>query len=113
MEEKKTFWKSSSARWVITAILYIVVFGGALFCDAFLSTYLPDGFELLVIIPGAVFAYFGWKALNRIQPSMFLWMSWTGWFIYVFVKFFLSLLIGMFVTPWVLGRNIANYIQQE
>lgn len=63
---KKTFWKSSSARWVITAILYIVVFKGILFCDAFLSAYLPDGFELLIIIPGAVFAYFGWKALNRI-----------------------------------------------
>lgn len=26
---------------------------------------------------------YGWSALNKITPAMFLWMSWVGWLIYL------------------------------
>lgn len=54
----------------------------------------------------------GWKALNRIQPSMFLVMSWMGWLIYFLIKTLLSIFIGAFVTPYVLSSKIAGVIQE-
>ena len=109
MEEKTSFWESTNARWVITAIFYIVVFGGITLCEAFM----PKGMEILVIIPIGIFTFFGWKALNKIQPSMFLWMSWFGWFTYFFIKFVLSVLVGLFVAPWQLGKIVTNHMQQR
>jgi hypothetical protein len=42
----------------------------------------------------------GWSFLNRITPNMFLFLSWFGWFVYFIFKLLLSMLIGMFVTPY-------------
>lgn len=42
----------------------------------------------------------GWSALNKITPNIFLFMSWAGWLIYFMVKIILSMIIGMFVTPF-------------
>ena len=72
------------------------------------------GLDLLPVTLVFILAFSigGWKALNRIQPSMFLVMSWVGWFFYFFIKFCLSLLIGMFVTPFVVSKKIAGVIQE-
>lgn len=59
----------------------------------------PMGF-LLAGIPS------GWRFLNRITPSMFLWMPLVGWIIYFFIKLTLSYFIGLFVLPVTLIRNI-------
>lgn len=42
----------------------------------------------------------GWSALNKITPNIFLFMSWIGWIIYFIVKLIISIIIGMFVTPF-------------
>lgn len=53
-----------------------------------------------------LFGYFfagvpwGWSALNKITPNIFLFMPLIGWVIYFVIKFVLSLMIGMFVTPF-------------
>ncbi len=52
--------------------------------------------------------YFGWKALNRITPSIFLIMPLMGWFIYFFIKGMLSVVIGAFIAPYQIGKMIAS-----
>ena len=93
----KEFWSGSTWRYIITAILCLVIWGatiGLVYADM----------GLIIIIPCA---YYGWQALNRIQPSMFLWMSFLGWIIYFVVKFTLAFFIGVFVAPIVLGRKLS------
>lgn len=51
----------------------------------------------------------GWTALSKIQPSMFLFLPAIGWFIYVFIKGFLSVIIGLFAFP----LNIYRYIKES
>lgn len=43
---------------------------------------------------------FGWSALNKITPNIFLFMSWFGWICYFVIKLFLAALIGIFVCPF-------------
>jgi B-box zinc finger. len=50
----------------------------------------------------------GWSILTKITPSMFLFMSWIGWLIYFLVKLMLSMLIGMFVTPYKIYKIIKG-----
>ncbi|BBF43864.1 hypothetical protein lbkm_2552 [Lachnospiraceae bacterium KM106-2] len=45
---------------------------------------------------------YGWKALNRITPNVFLWMSGMGWLVYYLTKLFLAIMIGMFALPYTL-----------
>ena len=42
---------------------------------------------------------YGWAILNRITPSMFLWMSWVGWLIYFGIKLVLAYFIGLIALP--------------
>jgi len=42
----------------------------------------------------------GWSFLNKITPNLFWFMPVIGRAIYIFVKLMLSLLIGIFVTPF-------------
>lgn len=86
---------------VVTAILYIIVLGVA----ALISAKTFDAFIYIV------FAYFGWKTLNRIQSAMFVWMPLIGWVIYFVVKFILSAIIGAFVAPVVIGKGIYNKVE--
>ncbi|PRR82089.1 hypothetical protein [Clostridium vincentii] len=50
----------------------------------------------------------GWSFLNKITPSIFLFMSWFGWAMYFFVKLFLSMLIGMFITPYKIYKVVKG-----
>ena len=96
---------TKSGKFGLTIALYGIVF-------AIMA--LLVGLDLLPVSLVIVLAFSigGWKALNRIQPTMFLTMSWVGWLFYFLIKFFLSVLIGMFVTPYVVSNKIAGGIQE-
>lgn len=98
----KNFFKTTSGRYVIIAIIAALLWGVAL------TLWLSGSDAAAVVI--LICAFFGWKALNRIQPKMFLWMSWVGWLIYFLVKFILAALVGLFVAPFVIGNYIGNVI---
>lgn len=49
----------------------------------------------------------GWAALNRITPRIFLFLPIVGWVIYFFIKVALSVAIGVFVFPF----QIAKYVR--
>ena len=100
MEDKTNFWMSNGGRIVVIAICYVITFG-IILCEP----------ETLAPILALVCACFGWKALNQIQPAMFLWMSWIGWIVYFLIKFVISYIIGLFIAPYKVGNSIANKIQ--
>lgn len=95
MEYKTNFFKTTAGQVVIITICYAVTLS-------------------IVLLPatlGAVIAlmcvYFGWKALDRIQPVYFLWLPIIGWIIYFIVKVIISYMIGLFVAPFKIGNK--NY----
>lgn len=96
------FLKTGTGRTVITVIAAIVIW--AIFASLWMS-----GSEASIIVI-LICTIFGWKALNRIQPVMFLWLPIAGWIIYFTIKFVLSALVGLFVAPFVIGREIGRKI---
>lgn len=55
----------------------------------------------------------GWSMLTRITPNIFLCLPWIGWLIYVFIKLSISILIGMFVTPYKIYKTVKELIQAK
>ncbi|MEE1198303.1 MAG: hypothetical protein U0K54_04065 [Acutalibacteraceae bacterium] len=106
MEEKNKvaeFFCSSAGKAVIIVVGYILIMGVILVAVQSEQTAIA-GIALLVC------AIFGWKALNKITPDIFLFMSITGWIIYFGVKGFLSIFIGVFVAPFQIAKMISNTI---
>lgn len=51
---------------------------------------------------------YGWRALNRITPDIFLIMPIVGWLIYFIIKAFLAVMIGWIAMPIQIIRKIAE-----
>lgn len=97
----KEFFASSLGKLVVMVVSGIIIYGLII---VGLSAATP-----VFIITMLLCGYFGWKALNRITPSIFLVLSFTGWFIYFFVKGMLSVVVGAFVAPYQIGKMLAAY----
>ncbi len=104
----KKFLCSGVGKAVIITILYCLIFGFMVLIAE--SNF--KGIEYVAIVFVLLFAIFGWKALNKIQPEIFLFMPIGGWLIYFIVKGVLSIIIGMFVAPFVISKKIAEIIQK-
>jgi len=63
------------------------------------------------IILGYIFAGlpWGWSALNKITPNVFLFLPIGGWVLYFVIKFMLSLLIGAFALPYKAFKHYKTY----
>lgn len=88
---------SRNAIIIISYVVFCIILG----CSREIS-------ESLFAIAILVCVIFGWQALNKIQPAMFVWMPLGGWLVYFFIKFILSYLVGVFVAPYIIGKNIAD-----
>ena len=101
----KEFFCSKIGSYVLIAGCALVVFLIMVLCIE-ISPY-------LCIIPSIPIFYYGWTSLQKIQPNMFLWLSWAGWILYFFIKAFLAALIGYFVTPYKLGIKLSEKIKEK
>ena len=106
MEEKQSFFKGPGGRILITAISALVIWG-------LMIVFIYSDIYPVVLAIAGVCAFFGWKALNKIQPTMFVWMSWVGWLVYFAIKFFLSVAIGFFIAPFAIGKKIGGSIHES
>ncbi len=112
MEEKKSlkdFICTPLGKGTMIAVFYVIIFALFLFATIFGR---DSGTPIMMIIP-LCFGFFGWKALNKIQPNIFLIMPIVGWIIYFIVKGTLSVLIGMFVAPFTISKKISESIQRN
>lgn len=107
MENKKSFWASKSGMYTITVILYIIILPTILWLSTSSSS------DIVTLIIGGIGAIFGWKALNKIQPDVFLIMPVVGWLIFFLVKLILSFIIGIFVMPFVIAKKISSAISES
>lgn len=109
--EKKNVFKefliSPLGKFAMIAILYVVIM--MLFALVLEVINAP----ILGVILAVVFGIFGWQALNKITPDIFLFMSVTGWIIYFCVKGFLSVFLGVFVAPFVIAKKVTAAIQEN
>ena len=102
----KGFLLSGTGRAVMIAVLYLVIWG-------LVALFAGIGSSFIAIILFILLAYFGWKALNRITPDMFLIMSVGKWVVYYLVKGILAFFIGFFVAPYQIAKMITNRIQDS
>ena len=98
----RSFLASDVGYYVLSFVIAIIIWGIAV------ALWTSQGELALIVILAC--AFFGWRALNSIQPAMFIWMSWTGWIVYFCIKFILSAIIGLFVAPFKIGKLIARAI---
>lgn len=99
----KDFLTSLAGRIVLTLVLAAIIYGimgVAVKLDISVVSW------TIYIICGI----FGWQALNKITPSMFLWMSFVGWIIYFCIKGVISVIIGIFVAPYKIAKAIINLV---
>lgn len=104
----KNFLLSPLGKIVLILILYFVVMGALLG----IITLLQDAYFIVVIF-AVIFSYFGWQALSKITPRVFLIMPVGGWIAYFVVKGALSFFLGVFVAPFIIAKKIVESIQKS
>ena len=102
----KAFFCSGVGKLVMVSVFYLLFLGVFLLIANFMNTF-------FAVVYVAIFLYYGWKALNSIQPDMFLIMPIGGWVLYYLIKGIIALIIGMFVAPLAIANKIADYIQAD
>ncbi len=103
----KEFLASSVGKAAMIVVLYFITWG---FMLAFLTVF---DIPIVTVIFAIAMGSCGWRALNRITPSIFMVMSVGGWAIYFLVKGMLSVAVGVFVAPFVIAKGIAEKVQQD
>ena len=101
----KAFLCSKIGRVVMIVVLYGILIGLLMWA---LSSNVGDVILGIILLSCG---FFGWKALNKIQPSVFLIMPIAGWALYFLIKGLLSVIVGAFVMPFVLSKWITDLIQ--
>ncbi len=104
-EKFRSFLASNVGYYVMVAVFAVILWGITLLLASSESTF--GGIIALIC------AVFGWKALNSILPSMTLVLSLPAWGIFYLIKFILSVIIGIFVAPFVLGKWVAGLINDS
>lgn len=97
------FLAGTAGRVVITIVAAVLLWG-------LLGVLLKTDNTVILGITLLACGFFGWKALNKITPEVFLWMPLASWLVYFVVKGVLSVLIGGLVGPFWIGKTISNAI---
>ena len=95
-----------------SGILGDIIKSVILFAIGFVVNIFVSGFNVGYCIGlGYSFAAFpyGWRALNKITPDIFLFMPLVGWVIYFIIKTVLSLVVGWVAMPVQIIRLIFAY----
>lgn len=51
----------------------------------------------------------GWNRLNKLTSVRFLALPIIGWFIYLVIKFYAAAIIGFFIVPFRIYKNIKRF----
>ncbi|MBR3817309.1 MAG: hypothetical protein IKJ27_11360 [Clostridia bacterium] len=110
MKEKKDlkeFISTSTGKFVFIGIFYFIFI--TVFAAVSAISFNSDA-PYIMFVFCALFVYFGWKALNRITPRIFLIMPIIGWFFYFTIKFILAYFVGVAIAPYKIAKMIAEKI---
>ena len=109
--------KSIKKSFILSSVLFVLSFALILFLN-FLIQMDEFGFIQVITIGlllslwygynvGAI--VWGWKALNKITPEIFLFMPIGHWILYFLIKLALSSFVGIFVTPFFIFKYVKRY----
>lgn len=94
---------SPTGRIVITVVGMILIYG-------IIMMALDSNSNFVLGVTLLICTVFGWSALNKITPRIFIWMSLTGWVVYFLIKGLLAVTIGVFVAPFQISKVLSEYI---
>ena len=115
MNNENNFFKTTGGKAVIYIGMYVLVFGIMSLLGGSLSNSASESsfFQIISLVLFAAWTILGWKSLTRIQPSMFLILPVGGWIAYFLIKGFLSVILGVFVSPYYLAKLIIKKIDKN
>ncbi len=97
------FLGSTLGRVVVTVVSALIIWGLFVICADSDST-------AAAVVIFLICAVFGWRALNKITPDTFLFLSITGWIVYFVIKGILAFIIGFFIAPFRIGKMISDAV---
>lgn len=100
------FIKSPVGKIVLIFVLYVLIFA----IEYALISYNGKSTGLAIVLL-LFLAIFGWKALDKITPDLFLIMPLGHWLLYWLIKGFLAILVGTFVAPFQISKMIISKIE--
>ncbi|MBO5104153.1 MAG: hypothetical protein J6B74_03715 [Ruminococcus sp.] len=89
---------------IIFLISYVVTFG----IVALVAGLASSAGEGIAIVFLTVLTIFGWRFINFITPSYFIWLPLAGWVIYIIVKCIVSAFLGIFIIPYHVAKMIIE-----
>ncbi len=101
----KKFLISPIGKFAMIAVLYFVIMG-----LIYLILTVFEGAPIVAVIMAVILSYFGWQALTKITPNVFLILPVGGWIAYYVIKGFLSFFLGVFVAPFVISKKIVKAV---
>ncbi len=101
----KQFFSSILGRVTVTVVGAIIIYG-------ILFWALESNNTTIMCITLLSCAVFGWKALNKITPNIFLIGTTNFWIGYFLIKGFLSIMIGGLIAPFQIAKMISNKLAQ-
>ena len=106
----KSFLCSKAGKVGMIIVFYGIIFGLLLLVPKIFGS---DSSGYVALVFAVLLGYFGWQALNKITPDIFLFMPLVGWLIYFLVKGMLSVVVGIFVAPFVISKKIVAVIERN
>lgn len=100
--EKKEIIKELVTTFVVGGLLFLLFKSS----PSFYNRLSLGSVIALVYISFSIVA--GWKFLSKITPRIFLFLPIVGWIMYFVIKLFISIMVGPFVLPFQLFRNIKR-----
>ena len=67
-----------------------------------------DNGSSIYLVTLLIMAVAGWRFINFITPSFFLWLPLGGWIIYFIIKFLISSMLGIFILPYHVAKLILD-----
>ncbi len=102
----KEFFTSFIGRLTITVVGMVLIYG-------ILMAALASSSQVVLLITWSVCAIFGWRALNRITPNIFLIGTMNFWLLYFLIKGLLALLLGALIAPFQIAKMISNALAES
>lgn len=109
-EKFRMFFQNPLGRISIIALLYLIVFTILFltFVNQNTSAFSYEDTPMLIYF--GVSGLIGWRTLNMITREYFIFLSFFGIAVYVFIKGILSIFIGFFIAPYKVAMLITNHI---
>lgn len=100
----------------VNATAQIILSIAAMVFGGFMYFVVSDSFELAkffmyLIMWGGV--PYGWNALNKITPGLFLFLPLIGWIIYFFIKLAIAMYFGWILLLFKLIKNIYELVKSK